>query len=76
MNEHDREFPGFENIFEQSDEAVGAPIDRRRFLELMGASMALMGMELMSTTWAAGQGSVLASRAERLRRLPFTRIRV
>ena len=44
MNPNDPEFPGFENVFEHFGEAVGAPVDRRRFLQLMGASLGLMGL--------------------------------
>ena len=42
------EFPGYENVFEHTGEAVGAPVDRRRFLQLMGASLALMGLTGLS----------------------------
>src|SRR5262245_58081252 len=38
------EFPGFENVFDKDGAAIGAPVDRRRFLQLMGASLALMGV--------------------------------
>src|ERR1700722_12025439 len=40
----EREFPGFENVFDQDGGAEGAPVDRRSFLQLMGASLALMGL--------------------------------
>ena len=43
-----REFPGFENVFENGGGAEGAPVDRRRFLQLMGASLALMGLTGLS----------------------------
>jgi molybdopterin-containing oxidoreductase family iron-sulfur binding subunit len=47
MNQDNREFPGYENVFE-TGEAEGAPVDRRRFLQLMGASLALMGLTGLS----------------------------
>jgi MoCo/4Fe-4S cofactor protein with predicted Tat translocation signal len=39
-----KEFPGYANIFEGSGEAEGEGFDRRRFMQLMGASMALAGI--------------------------------
>src|SRR5262245_26163667 len=62
MNQDNREFPGFENIFEQSGEAEGAPINRRRFLQLMGASLALMGL-----------GGISGCRRPDTRILPYSR---
>jgi molybdopterin-containing oxidoreductase family iron-sulfur binding subunit len=44
MSQTDREFPGYENVFDRYGGAEGAPVDRRRFLQLMGASLALMGL--------------------------------
>src|SRR5262245_31952616 len=38
-----REFPGLDNYFESSGEAEGRGFDRRRFLQLMAASVLLAG---------------------------------
>jgi molybdopterin-containing oxidoreductase family iron-sulfur binding subunit len=40
----DYEFPGLENWYESTGEAEGVGFDRRRFLQLMGASLGLMGL--------------------------------
>ncbi|MCX7702048.1 MAG: 4Fe-4S dicluster domain-containing protein [Gemmataceae bacterium] len=40
----DYEFPGLENWFESTGEAIGVGFDRRRFLQLMAASLGLAGM--------------------------------
>ncbi|HLW67640.1 MAG TPA: TAT-variant-translocated molybdopterin oxidoreductase, partial [Gemmataceae bacterium] len=39
-----REFPGLENFYESTGEAEGHGFDRRRFLQLMGASLGLLGL--------------------------------
>jgi molybdopterin-containing oxidoreductase family iron-sulfur binding subunit len=39
-----REFPGYTNLFAGEGEAEGEGFDRRRFLQLMGASLALAGL--------------------------------
>jgi molybdopterin-containing oxidoreductase family iron-sulfur binding subunit len=43
MSYDNKEFPGYDNVFEHFGMAEGAPVDRRRFLQLMGASLALAG---------------------------------
>ena len=58
----DREFPGFENVFDKVGGAVGAPVDRRRFLQLMGASLALMGL-----------GGISGCRRPDVKTLPYAR---
>jgi molybdopterin-containing oxidoreductase family iron-sulfur binding subunit len=40
----EREFPGLENYYESSGEAEGRGFDRRRFLQLMAASLGLLGL--------------------------------
>jgi molybdopterin-containing oxidoreductase family iron-sulfur binding subunit len=40
----EREFPGLENFYESSGEAEGRGFDRRRFLQLMAASLGLLGL--------------------------------
>jgi MoCo/4Fe-4S cofactor protein with predicted Tat translocation signal len=58
----EREFPGYENVFEDGGGAEGAPVDRRRFLQLMGASLALMGL-----------GGISGCRRPDVRILPYAR---
>jgi molybdopterin-containing oxidoreductase family iron-sulfur binding subunit len=57
-----REFPGYENVFDHGGGAEGVPVDRRRFLQLMGASLALMGL-----------GGISGCRRPDTRILPYSR---